>query len=170
MKKIYFAGKFNLDPDESLPLSARLGADFRALVLRSPERLVLASDGVMLTENALYAGPFYCEAASDGEYTSTDCRVVLEAERRAVLGSDVYVAVLGADFSVGTVVELGWALGADKEIFIIYKKEPSRYTIASEYWFAIADALARSQKVRVYPYESESELLDIIETEILKRK
>ena len=167
MKKIYFAGKFKLDSDTGLSLGERLRDDFRARLLGSGERLAIANEGVMLTADVCYAGPFYCEAASSGEHTSTDCMAVLSAERRAVLECDSYVAVFGESFSVGTVVELGWAIEADKEIYILYKEEKSRYSIASEYWFAIADAKSRGRDVRIFSYSSEEEIVTITEREIL---
>lgn len=170
MKRIYFAGKFKLDPNTELPLGKRLEGDFRAVLLGGGERLAVASDDVMLTDDISYAGPFYCEAASSGEYTSLDCMEVLAAERRAVLGCDVYVAVFDESFSVGTVVELGWALNCEKEIFIIYKKEPSRYKIASEYWFAIADAISRNDRVSVFACDGDSEIQSIIEREIIGKE
>ena len=167
MKKIYFAGKFNINKDESLPLEVRLKDDFRARLLGDPSKLSLYSDGVMLSENACYFGPFYCEKASEGEYTSTDCQAVLSAEWNAVNNADCYVAVFGESFSVGTVVELGWALNLDKEIYIIYKKEESRYSIGSEYWFAIADAVKRGKSVKLFTYECESQIIDYIKREVI---
>ena len=124
----------------------------------------------MLADEICYSGPFYCEAASNGEYTSTDCQTVISAEWKSVRDCDVYVAVFGEDFSVGTVVELGWALAFEKEIFILYKNEESRYSIASEYWFAIADAMRRGDRVSVFTYDDESQIEKIIDREILKSK
>ena len=170
MKKIYFAGKFNISSDESLPLCERLSEDYRARLLKDPSRLVRYSEGLRLSDSFIYTGPFYCEEASNGEFTSTDCQAVLSAEWRAVSECDVYVAVFSESFSVGTVVELGWAINADKEIYLLYKKEESKYTISSEYWFAIADAMRRAKRIKVFTYESDSEINGIIEREIIYRR
>lgn len=162
MKKIYFAGKFNLKKDKSLPLSERLVNDFRSIILGDSKKLTYASDELYLGDKYKYAGPFYCEQASNGDYTSTDCNVVLNAEYASVKDSDIYLALFDENFSVGTIVELGWAIEMDKEIVILYKEEESHYQIKSEYWFAIGDALKRSKKVKVSGFlEIEEAILKI---------
>lgn len=162
MKNVYFAGKFSLSKDSSLPLSLRLKEDYRAKLLGNPEKLVIPKKLTILNGKYHYTGPFYCEQASTGVYTSTDCNVVLEEERKEVLGCDVYVAVFGEDFSVGTIVELEWALEAQKEIIILYKKQKSSYSICSEYWFAIADAAARGNAVTIRAYDQEEEIFHLL--------
>jgi nucleoside 2-deoxyribosyltransferase len=154
MRKIYFAGKFNLTKDKNVPLCERLINDFRVKILGDPIKLTHVSSDLYLNDKYQYIGPFYCEQASNGDFTSTDCNVVLNAEYEAVISSDVYLAVFDENFSVGTVVELGWALRMDKEIVIFYKEEDSDYEIKSEYWFAIADALKRGKKVKVYKFNN----------------
>lgn len=162
MRKIYFAGKFNLTKDKNVPLCERLINDFRVKILGDPIKLTHVSSDLYLNDKYQYIGPFYCEQASNGDFTSTDCNVVLNAEYEAVISSDVYLAVFDENFSVGTVVELGWALRMDKEIVIFYKEEDSYYEIKSEYWFAIADAINRCEGIDVFKYKDDSEILDII--------
>lgn len=70
-------------------------------------------------ETYRYGGPFYCEQASQGVFTSTDRVVVPTAERSFVENCDAYVAVFGDSFSVGTVVELGWAIELNKSIAVL---------------------------------------------------
>ena len=152
MKKVYFAGKFNLIKDKKLPLHKRLVNDFRAKILEDSMRLTYASSDLYINDKYQYTGPFYCEQASNGDFTSTDCNVVLNSEYESVSNCDIYLALFDENFSVGTVVELGWAVKMDKEIVIFYKEEDSNYDIKSEYWFAIADALKRSNKVKVYKF------------------
>ena len=152
MKKVYFAGKFNLIKDKKLPLHERLVNDFRAKILEDSMKLTYASSNLYLNDKYQYTGPFYCEQASNGDFTSTDCNVVLNSEYESVSNCDIYLALFDENFSVGTVVELGWAVKMDKEIVIFYKEEDSHYDIKSEYWFAIADALKRSNKVKVYKF------------------
>ena len=167
MKKVYFAGKFNLINDKSLSLEERLVNDFRSILLVDSYLLTYAKDNLKLNENYIYMGPFYCEQASNGDFTSTDCNVVLENEYKAVIDSDIYVVVFGDSFSVGSIVELNWALENNKEIVIIYKEEKSKYTIKSEYWFAIANALKRSNNVKLYKYSDDFEINKIL-NEVLK--
>lgn len=167
-KRVYFAGKFNLLKDKNKTLSERLVNDYRSIILGSSEKLTLAKEGTYTTKGIEYMGPFYCEQASNGDYTSTDCNIVLENEYKSVSNSEVYLVVFDEDFSVGSVVELSWALEQDKEIIIFYKEEAKgNYTIQSDYWFAIANALHQSNKVKVFSFNSIQEVIDkIIKGEI----
>lgn len=151
MKKVYFAGKFDLSPDPSLSLAERLKEDYRTLLAGD---ISYAREPFMLYDSFLYLGPFYSEQASDGDFTSTDCNTVLGAEAASVDACDVLVVVFGEAFSVGSIVELGWAVEKKKEIIILYKEESgSPYDIRSEYWFAIADAKRRGAYVSVAAYQ-----------------
>ena len=155
MKKIYFAGKFKKKRAASLAES--LVRDYRAILLGSSELLTKYTKDLCVKNKFVYMGPFYCEQASNGDYTSTDCNDVLRAEYNAVKCSDLCFFVFDKSFSVGSVVELGWALQQNKEIVILYKKEDSSYDIKSEYWFAIADAMQKSKKIKILSYAKEQE-------------
>ncbi len=162
MRKIYFAGKFNKIKDKTLSLEAQLENDYRSKLLGSSKLLTYANDNLVVDNKCIYQGPFYCEQASTGDYTSTDCNTVINAEYKAICDSDMVLVVFDEDFSVGSVVELGWAINQDKEIIILYKEEDSQYEIKSEYWFAIADALKRSQNIEVYRYEKQDDVQQVI--------
>lgn len=162
MEKIYFAGKFNLLKDKTKSLEERLVNDYRSLILSSPKKLTYAKENLRLNDRYIYKGPFYCEQASNGDFTSTDCNVVINAEYDAVEDSDIYFALFDENFSVGTIVELGWAINMNKKIIIFYKEETSNYQIKSEYWFAIADAMKRSNRIRVYKFNDIIEVVNKI--------
>lgn len=168
MKKIYFAGKFNLLKDNNLPLEQRLINDYRSKILGSSKLLTYHQEKLIINDNYQYLGPFYCEQASNGNYTSTDCNVVLNSEMEAVKNCDIYVAVFNQSFSVGTIVELGWAISMNKKIIIFYQNEETSYQIKSEYWFAIADAIARGNDVTVFSCNDNDEVVEKIKSEILK--
>lgn len=153
--------------DSNLKLEEKLVNDFRSKLLGSSKLLTLAQNNLKLNEKYEYSGPFYCEQASNGDFTSVDCNVVLKAEKEAVSNCDIYLAVFGEKFSVGTIVELGWALDMNKRIIILYQEEDSNYQIKSEYWFAIADALKRSKKIDTYKYKEEKEIVNIIKRKVL---
>ena len=145
MSKIYFAGKFDILPDGE-KLSQRLITDFRSVLLGDSKKLTHADNNVGLFYYPIgYSGPFYCEQASNGDYTSTDCEVVVRKETEAIKNSDVFCCVFDLNFSVGSVVELIDAAYAKKRIAIFYKNESSNYTIKSEYWFAISRAMEISK-------------------------
>lgn len=162
MQKVYFAGKFNLIKNKSLPLSQRLQNDYRAKILCSSEKLSVYQTDLFISKKTIYSGPFYCEQASNGNFTSTDCNVVVDSEFKAVNECDIYFAVFDEDFSVGTVVELGWAIQSQKNIIIFYKEENSNYNIKSDYWFAICDALKRAKNINVYKYKNIDEVIDFV--------
>lgn len=167
MKSVYFAGKFNKDHDESKTLSDRLINDFRSIILGSSKRLTFAEENLIIDDKFIYNGPFYCEQASNGDFSSTDCNVVLDAEYKSVKESDIYFALFDENFSVGTIVELSWALDMNKEIIIYYKEEESVYDIKSDYWFAILNALKKSNKITVKSFKVIDEVIkDIKESKI----
>lgn len=170
MKKIYFAGKFNLLKDKTKTLEERLINDYRSIILNSSKKLTYAKTDLNINDNYQYTGPFYCEQASSGDFTSTDCNVVLNAEYDSIKNCDIFLVVFGENFSVGSIVELGWSLNMDKEIVILYKEEESSYQIKSEYWFAIADAIKRTSKIKVFKYNNENEIVEIINNEMLNNK
>ena len=164
MEKIYFAGKFQLDSNKTLPLEKRLVNDFRSKILGGSEKLKNAvSGGLLLNNGYIYSGPFYCEKASNGDFTSDDCNTVLNEEYKAVEEADIYFALFDQKFSVGTIVELGWAIEMGKKIVMFYEEEKnSTHDIKSEYWFAIANALKNSNKIRVYKFNNIDDVVNKI--------
>lgn len=161
MKKIYFSGKFNRLKDKALTLDQSLAQDYRAKILNDAKLLSVYHKDLNVDNRFIYAGPFYCEQVSSGEYTSTDCNSVLNAEFNAVKNSDIFFAVFDQNFSVGTIVELEWALSFNKEIVILYQEETSSYQIKSEYWFAIADALRQATKIKIYSFHTNQDMLSL---------
>ena len=158
MKKVYFAGKFNLGKGKDL--SQRLTNDYRSRILGSSKKLTYAQENLQLKDfRIIYNGCFYCEQASNGDYTSTDCETVVTEETKQVLSSDIFLCVLDTSFSVGTVVELMDAVKAKKQIAIFYKNEDTSYKIKSEYWFAITRAtqIAKENgtKIEIFSYEDD---------------
>ena len=162
MKKIYFAGKFNKIKQPNISLEDALKNDFRSQLLGSSKLLTHYQNNLIVNNKFEYVGPFYCEQASNGNFTSTDCNEVLNAEYNLITQSDAFVVVFGETFSSGSIVELGWALNANKKIIILYQEEASNYTIKSEYWFAIADAIKRSTDLTILKYKYYSEIVPLI--------
>ena len=163
MKSIFCGGKFKLKEDKSLSLAERIKDDYRSHLLKDPNKFLYAHTGSIILDKYKYNGTFYCEKASNGDYTSTECNSVLNEEYKALSNSDIFLCVFDDTFSVGTVVELNWAVNLNKEIIICFqKKENSPYNIKSEYWFAIVDALNRTKNVRIFPFDTNEELLDLI--------
>ena len=163
MKKVYFAGKFNKIKQQGISLEKSLINDFRSILLGSSKLLTYYQNNLILNNKFQYFGPFYCEQASNGIFTSTDCNKVLNAEYKQIQKCDVFVVVLGESFSVGSVVELGWALENNKKIIIFYQEEDTAYDIKSEYWFAIANAIKRSKDLIIRKYKTYSELIPMIQ-------
>ena len=162
MKKIYFAGKFKIEKDKNKNLNERLKNDYRAKLIGDKGSLCCSKSSLRLDNEIVYAGPFYCEQASNGDFTSSDCNVVLDAEYNFVKNCDICLAVLDENFSVGTIVELGWAIQKQKKIVIFYKEEESNYNIKSEYWFAIADVIKRSKHSKIFVYKNFDDVIEKI--------
>ena len=163
MKSIFCGGKFKLNPDKSLTLEQRIKDDYRVVLLKDVNKFIYANSDSIIADQFKYKGTFYCEKASNGEYTSTECNTVLNEEYKALSESDIFLCVFDDTFSVGTVVELNWAVNLNKEIIICFqKKEDSPYSVKSEYWFAIVDALNRTKNVKIFPFGTHEELLDLI--------
>ena len=162
MKKVYFSGKFNKLKDPKLSLSDSLKDDYRSKILGGSEKLTHPIDTQIVFGKYIYTGPFYCEQASSGDYTSTDCNTVLNAEFKAISDADFFVCVLSEHFSVGTIVELDWALYQNKEIILLYQEEESSYTIKSEYWFAIANAIKNSHHIKIIPFKNTNDIYPLI--------
>jgi len=169
MKKVYFAGKFNKSPDFEKDMVKGLKNDFRAILLGDAAKMVYADDNVKINSQYNYVGPFWCERAPDGTVSATDCDTVISGESREVSICDMFVVVFDEGFAPGAIVELGWALNHNKEIYILYKIQDSVHQIKSEHWFAIADAMRRDKNVRVFPYNNSNEVLPIINNILTKR-
>ena len=161
MKNVFFAGKFLLQGGDPCPLEQRLAGDYRSLLLGDPAKIVRATDTLWVNPDVHYGGTFYCEQASDGQYSSTDCMVVNQAEFDAVCRCDCVVAVLDQSFSCGTVVEIEWALQHGVPIIIFYRTDALRpYRYKSEYWFVIADAVRRDARTKVFTFTHLSEVVE----------
>ena len=158
--KVYFAGKFNMLKDKKKDLSERLINDYRSKILGDSKRITLASDNVIFNDKYVYCGPFYSEQASNGDFTSIDCNAVLSAEYESVKECDVFFVLFDENFSVGSVVELDWALDLGKKIIIYYKEEESDHDIKSEYWFSILNAMKKSNHLVVHSFKEINEVIN----------
>ena len=171
MKKIYFAGKFNLGNGETL--AEKLKNDYRSIILGDSKKLTYAQENLQLKDfKIIYNGCFYCEQASNGDYTSTDCETVVTEETKQVLTSDIFLCVFDTSFSVGTIVELMDAVKAKKQIAIFYKNEATNYKIKSEYWFAITRAtqIAKENGTKIEIFSYEDDLFDILNKYLKKEE
>ena len=169
MKKVYFAGTFTLKEASSLLLADRLRDDYRALLLGDPHKMINYQPHLLLRiEESFfhYVGPFYCEEAVNGDFSSTDCEIVVRQEYKQVMEADLVVCVFDTWPSVGTVVELEWAIQLNKRIIIIYEIEETEYTLPTGLWFAIQDAMQRAANVIIRNYKERSEVISIIKNEL----
>ncbi len=139
--KIYFAGKFDFSANGE-KLEERLKNDYRSILLGDSKKLTYADEKAKLNNYPIhYNGCFYCEQASNGDYTSTDCKFIVRQEIKSVIEADIFCCVFDLDFSVGTIVELMDAAFAKKRIAIFFRNVQNSYEIKSEYWFAITRAI-----------------------------
>ena len=166
MELIYFAGKFRKSKKYSA-LEQILKNDYRAKILKNKTHMAYYIPDLKINDRYIYSGPFYCEQNEKGKTSTTNCDIVLNSEFNQVKNCDIFVCVFDTNFSIGSVVELGWALNTNKKIFILYRKTPSTHEIPSEYWFAIADAKRRNEHVSTFEYNSKKEMLQTIKQKIL---
>ena len=156
--------------NENLSLSDRLVNDYRSKILGDSKKLTYYNSNLTLKNyNIIYNGCFYCEQASNGDFTSTDCETVVTEETKQVLSADIVCCVFDKDFSVGTVVELMDAVKNKKRIAIFYKNEATNYVIKSEYWFAITRACQIAKGNGTIIEEFAYDTLDEILNEWLER-
>ena len=167
MKKVYLAGKFIKSPEFARDIVQGFRNDFRAILLGDAKKMIYADDDVQINSKYSYVGPFWYERAPDGGISATDCDTVIVAESREVSICDIFIAVFGEDISPGAIVELGWALNQNKEIYILYKIQDSVHQIKSEHWFAIADAMRRDKNIKAFSYNSTDEIVPIISNILL---
>ena len=73
---------------------------------------------------------------------------------------DVFFVLFDENFSVGSVVELDWALDLGKKIIIYYKEEESDHDIKSEYWFSILNAMKKSNHLVVHSFKDINEVIN----------
>lgn len=168
-KNVYIASKFNKVQGSSL--KEQLAVDLHTKIVQNFNR---AYDIVNAVRNGLplgfgysYVGPFYCEEASNGVYTSTSCKDVVNKEIQAVSQADKFIVYFDSKYSCGSVVELIYAAmtyGEDKSIDIIYETEPNNdYELKSEHWFAIQSALQLTKaKISIEAVNNEDEALEYI--------
>ena len=166
MENIYFGGKFGKSKKYSA-LEQILKNDYRAKILKNKTHMAYYIPNLKINDRYTYSGPFYCEQNEKGATSTTNCDIVLNSEFNQVKNCDIFVCVFDTNFSIGSVVELGWALNMNKKIFILYRKTPSAHEIPSEYWFAIADAKRRNNHVAIFEYNSKKEMLQTIKQKIL---
>ena len=162
MKKVYLAGKFKKSPEFATDIVKGFQNDFRAILLGDAKKMIYADDNVQINSKYGYVGPFWCERGPDGTVSAIDCNTVIAGESHEVSICDMFIVVFDEEFSPGAIVELGWALNQNKEIYILYKIQDSVHQIKSEHWFAIADAMHRDKNVKVFPYNNSDEVLPII--------
>lgn len=171
MEKVYFAGTFDIKDDVSLLLSDRLENDYRALLLGNSHEMINYQPDLLLKieeQYFHYIGPFYCEKAVNGDFTSVDCEVVVRQEYRQVMDADLVVCVFDTWPSVGTVVELEWAIQLKKRIIIVYEIEETEYTLPTGLWFVIQDAIQRCDNVVIRNYKEKNEVVSIVKNELTK--
>ena len=178
--KVYIATKFKLNNNTELALEDRLVDDIRSKLLGDSKKLAYfnsSSACLIKTKNLndrkiVYNGPFYCEEASSGILTSTDCNEVVSKELTAVDECDTFIVYFDENFSCGSVVELMYAVSRSKNVLVIYKEEASvKYETKSEHWFAIVSALKLSpaRRINVVAVKSEDEVLGVIKSALEKQ-
>jgi len=106
-----------------------------------------------------YTGPFYYEETANGVFSDSDCFGVVTKELSLIEESDVLIAVFDGTLAPGTVSELIYAAGQQKEILIFYKSVSADYDFDSLYWYPIVAAQELNLLVIATPFEDIKEVL-----------
>lgn len=162
-KKIYFAGKFNKLSDSKLSLCERLKNDYRSQLLGDSKRLTYYNEECFISKGHQYVGCFYCEKASEGIFTSTDCQIVVTEELKQIDKCDTFIVVFDEKFSTGSIAELVYAATKQKDIIIFYKQQSTKYDVKSEYWFAMVCAQQLSSSTKFILYNEETNIVSEIQ-------
>ena len=134
MRTFYCGGSFGFDYLQP-NYREQAAADYRAILLGSPDRLLQRSTGVELHAEAMYIGPFYFE--SDGMLD----RDIVKSEMEMVNNCSDAVFLLDNASCPGTICELTMASMLGKRVHLFYLRkaddEETESSLHTPCWYPI---------------------------------
>ena len=134
MRTFYCGGSFGFDYLQP-NYREQAAADYRAILLGSPDRLLQRSTGVELNAEAMYIGPFYFE--SDGMLD----RDIVKSEMEMVNNCSDAVFLLDNASCPGTICELTMASMLGKRVHLFYLRkaddEETESSLHTPCWYPI---------------------------------
>jgi len=161
MRKLYCGGIFDFDYRQA-DYRERAAADYRAILLGSPDRLLQHSGGVKIHNGAAYIGPFYFE--SD---TMADVDIV-QSEIRMVRQCTDAIFLLDGAGCPGTICELTMASMLGKRVHLFYLRKPddteTESPLHTPCWYPILHSRIINEHTRLYECSSTQDAVDKIRT------
>lgn len=159
MRKLYCGGSFCFDYQQT-GYQEQVTADYRAMLLGSPDRLLRRSDAQQLTDSVLYIGPFYFE--SDGMID----RDIVQNEINMVSACTDAVFLLDKAGCPGTICELTMAsmLGKNVHLFYLRKSDDQETESAlhTPCWYPIIHSCLINKHSRIYECNSKEDAVNKI--------
>ena len=159
MRKLYCGGRFPFDYQQPNYLD-QVAADYRAVLLGSPQRLLQRSEGEWLHRSVLYMGPFYFE--SDGMVD----RDIVQSEIDMVRSCTDAIFLLDEAGCPGTVCELTMASMLGKNVHIFYVRKPEQEETESSLhtpcWYPIIHSSILNERTQMYACSSAEEAAEKI--------
>ena len=160
MRKLYCGGVFNFDYQQA-GYYEQAAADYRAILLGSPDRLLQRSDGVKLSTGVTYIGPFYFE--SDGMLD----RDIVQNEVDMVRNCTDAVFLLDGACCPGTICELTMAsmLGKNVHLFYLRKSdnEETESSLHTPCWYPIIYSSIVNEHTCLYECSSMEDAIDRVQ-------
>ena len=159
MKKLYCGGSFCFDYQKA-DYREQAAADYRSVLLGSPDLLLQRSSGVPLGNGTTYIGPFYFE--SDG-MPDTD---IVRSEIDMVKDCSDAIFLLDSACCPGTICELTMASVLGKAVHIFYLQKPddqeTESSLHTPCWYPILHSSIINQRSTLYPCSSIQEAAEMI--------
>lgn len=156
MRKLYCGGSFCFDYQKTDYL-AQAAADYRSVLLGSPDRLLQRSEGETLGEGIMYIGPFYFE--SDGMID----RDIVMSEIDMVKGCTDAVFLLDEAACPGTICELTMAGMLEKNVYLFYLRrsddQETESTLHTPCWYPIVHSSIINPRSRIYECSSREDAI-----------
>lgn len=159
MRKLYCGGAFNFDYQQA-DYRDQVAADYRAILLGSPDRLLQRSDGVKIHPGVEYAGPFYFES---DDMVDVD---IVQSEIDMVKRCTDAVFLLDKAGCPGTICELTTASMLGKRVHLFYLRKPddaeTESSLHTPCWYPIVHSSIINQHTSLYACSSTQDAVDQI--------
>ena len=160
MRKLYCGGTFCFDYQKAGYME-QAAADYRAVLLGSPDRFLQRSNGVKLNDRVIYIGPFYFE--SDGMQD----REIVQSEMHMVRTCTDAVFLLDGAGCPGTVCELTMAGMLGKNVHLFYVRRPddqeTESTLHTPCWYPVLHSCMINEHTKLYECNSIQDAVEKIQ-------
>ena len=151
MNKLFCGGMFHFDYQQT-DYRELASADYRAILLGSPDLLLQRSNGVQINTGTEYIGPFYFESDSMVD------RDIVQNEIDMVRSCTDAIFLLDGSGCPGTICELTMAAMLGKTVHLFYLPRPddeeTESTLHTPCWYPILHSSIINEHTHLYPCAS----------------